>query len=119
MKSNATGRLCALLKFRARRHLTADSTTHSHAKPDRHVCAILVEVAHVKAHRTKKEKEKMTKFERFVTKGNETADKLAKAGAMLDEGFMAEVRADTFKQGREEVYVALQYAARFHCLVEE
>ena len=32
---------------------------------------ILVEVAHVKAHRTKKEKEKMTQSERFVTEGNE------------------------------------------------
>ena len=81
--------------------------------------SILVEVAHVKAHRTKKEKEKMTKFERFVTEGNEEAVKLAKAGAMLDEGFMAEVRAVTVKHGREEVYVALQYAASFHCLVEE
>ena len=30
-----------------------------------------MEVAHVKAHRTKKGKEKMTKFERFVTEGNE------------------------------------------------
>ena len=29
---------------------------------------------HVKAHRTKKEKEKMTQFERFVTEGNEKAD---------------------------------------------
>ena len=48
---------------------------------------ILVEVAHVKARRTKKEKEKMTHFERFVTEGNEKADELAKAGAMMDEGF--------------------------------
>ena len=32
---------------------------------------------------------------------------------------MAETRADTMKQEREEVYVALQYAASFHCLVEE
>ena len=55
---------------------------------------ILVEVEHVKAHRTKKEKEKMTQFERFVTEGNEKADELAKAGAMMDEGFMAEARAD-------------------------
>ena len=80
---------------------------------------ISVEVAHVKAHRTMKEKEKMTKIERFVTEGNEKADELAKAGAMLDEGFMAEVRAVTMKQEREAVYVALQYAASFHCLVEE
>ena len=61
----------------------------------------MVGVAHVKAHRTKKEKEKMTQFERFVTEGNEKADELAKAGAMLDEGFVAEVRADTMKQERE------------------
>ena len=78
-----------------------------------------MEVAHVKAHRTKKEKEKMTKIERFVTEGNEKADELAKAGAMLDEGFMTEARAETFQKEREEVYVALQYAASFHCLVEE
>ena len=62
---------------------------------------------------------KMTKIERFITEGNEKADELANAGAMLDEGLMAEVRAVTMKQEREEVYVALQYAASFHCLVEE
>ena len=48
---------------------------------------------HVKAHRTKKEKTHMSQFERFVTEGDEKADELAKAGAMLDEGFMAEARA--------------------------
>ena len=47
------------------------------------------------------------------------ADDLAKAGAMLDEGFTAEARAKTMQQEREEVYPALQYAASFHCLVEE
>ena len=63
----------------------------------------------------------MTKLERFVTEGNEKADELAKAGAMLDEGFMAEARAETVKQEREreEVYVALQYAASFRCLAEQ
>ena len=53
----------------------------------------LVEVEHVKAHRTKKGKKHMSQFERFVTEGDEKADELAKAGAMLDEGFMAESRA--------------------------
>ena len=48
---------------------------------------ILVEVEHVKAHRTKKEKVKMTQLERVVTGGNEKADEWAKAGAILDEGF--------------------------------
>ena len=47
------------------------------------------------------------------------ADELTKAGAMLDEGFMADARAVTMQQEREEVYAALQYAASFHCLVEE
>ena len=54
---------------------------------------ILVEVEHVKAHCTKKEKENMTQIEKFVTEGNEKADELAEAGAMLDEGFMAGARA--------------------------
>ena len=66
---------------------------------------------------TKKETEKMTQIERFVTEGNEKADELAEAGVMPDQGFMAEVRAVTVKQEREEVYAALQYAASFHCLV--
>ena len=38
---------------------------------------------------------------------------------MMDEGFVAEARVETMKQEREEVHVALQYAASFHCLVEE
>ena len=62
---------------------------------------------------------KMTQFERFIAEGNEKADELAKAGAMMDEASMAEVGAGTVKQEREEVYVALQYAASFHCLVEQ
>ena len=61
----------------------------------------------------------MSQFEKFVAKGNEKADELAKEDAMLDEDFMAETRAKTAQQVREEIYVALQYAASFHCLVEE
>ena len=38
---------------------------------------------------------------------------------MLDEGFMAEARAENMQQEREEVYAALQCAASFQCLVEE
>ena len=45
----------------------------------------------------------MTQFERFVTEGNENADELAKAGAIMDVGFMADVRAETIQQEREEV----------------
>ena len=39
--------------------------------------------------------------------------------ALLDDGFMAEARAKTVQLEREELYAALQYAASFHCLVEE
>ena len=53
---------------------------------------ILMEVKHVKAHRTKKEKKETSHFEKFVT-GSEKADDPAKAGAIWDEGFMAETRA--------------------------
>ena len=49
----------------------------------------------------------------------EEADELAKAGATLDEGYMAEAKAETMQQEREEVYAALRYAASFHCLVEQ
>ena len=58
-------------------------------------------------------------FEKFVTEGNEKADDLEKAGAMLDEGFMVEAKAEAMQQKRQEVYATLQYAASFHCLVEE
>ena len=71
-----------------------------------------MEVEHVKAHRTKKDKKEMSQFEQFVTDGNENADELAKVGAILDEGFMAETRAKTVQQERE-VYAALQYAGSF------
>ena len=55
-----------------------------------------------------------------VTDGNEKADELVKAGAMLDEGFVAEARAKKQSSRRGlEVYGALQDAASFHCLVEE
>ena len=57
--------------------------------------------------------------ERDVIEGNEKADELAKAGAMLDEGFMAEARAKTVQQESEVVYAASQYAVSFRCMVEE
>ena len=62
-----------------------------------------MEVEHVKAHRTEKEKKNMSQFEKFVSEGNEKADDLAKARAMLDEGYVAEAKAGTMQQEREEV----------------
>ena len=44
-----------------------------------------MEVEHVEAHLTKKEKENMSQFEKFVPEGNEKADDLVKTGAMLVE----------------------------------
>ena len=43
-----------------------------------------MEVEHVKTHRTKKDKKHVPHFEKFVAEGNEKADELAKAGAMLE-----------------------------------
>ena len=51
-----------------------------------------------------KKRKHMSQFERFVTEGSDKAGELAKAGAKLDEGFMAEARAKTMQQEREEVY---------------
>ena len=79
---------------------------------------ILVQLKHVKAHRTKRENRCRT-LRSSSLKANEKADEWAKKRAMLDEGFMAEARAKTMQQEREEVYAAVQYAASFHCLVEE
>ena len=68
---------------------------------------------------TARRKKNMSQFERFVTEGKEKADELAKAGAMLDEGFTTEASSETVQQERVEVHAALQCAASFHCLVEQ
>ena len=60
----------------------------------------------------------MSFFWKVIAEGNEKADELAKEGAMMGEGSMAQVRASAIQQGRE-VHASLQYAASFHCLVEE
>ena len=62
----------------------------------------LPEVEHDKAHRAKKERQEMTCSERFVAEGNERADQLARDGAMLDGGEMAQIRASTFQQHTEQ-----------------
>ena len=48
----------------------------------------------------------MTLFKRCVTEGHERADELAKDGAMMDGGDVAQIRASTVQQKREEVYAA-------------
>ena len=43
---------------------------------------------------------------------------MAKDGAMLDGGEMAQIRASSVQPKRKEVNAALLSAASFHCLVE-
>ena len=76
-----------------------------------HQGGVQLEVEHVKAS--------PTEGERFVTEGNERADEMARDGATLDGGEMAQMRATTVQQKGEEVHAALQYAASFHRSVEE
>ena len=38
---------------------------------------------------------------------------------MLDEGFLAEAKAEAMQQKREDMHAALQYAASFRCLEEQ
>ena len=66
---------------KARKSVSSQEELHGPAER-----GILVEVEQVKAHCTKKEKEKMTQFEKFVAEGNEKADELAKAGAVMVAG---------------------------------
>ena len=54
-----------------------------------------LDVKHVKAHRTEKEKKIMTQIQEFV-EGNETADELAKAGADVDGVQMAAAKSAHF-----------------------
>ena len=48
-----------------------------------------------------------------AAEGNEKADELAMVGAMMDGREMAQIRASTVQQKKEEVYAALQCAASF------
>ena len=61
---------------------------------------IFGEVEHVNAHRTKKDTNDVSRFEKFVAQGNQKVNELAKAGAMLDEGFMAQARAKNGPAGK-------------------
>ena len=75
-----------------------------------HQGGVQLEVEHVKAHRPQTEKQE---------EGNERADEVARDGATLDGGEMAQMRTTTVQQKGEEVHAALQYAASFHRSVEE
>ena len=78
-----------------------------------------MEGEHVKVHRSNKEMQDMSLFQKFITEGHERADEQAQEGAWLDGGDMTQVRAITIQHERDEFCAALQYADSFHCLVEE
>ena len=78
-----------------------------------------MEVEHVKAHRTEKDKKEMSHFEKFVTEGNEKADELAKEGALLDEGFMARQEQRQLSRSEKRCTQFCSVRPVFHCLVEE
>ena len=58
-----------------------------------HQEGVFLEVVHVKAHRSKKEKQQLTRFQRFVKEGDEEADELAQDG-----GEMGQIRGSTVQQ---------------------
>ena len=68
---------------------------------------ILVDVEHVRAHRSKR-RSKKCRSSKSTTEGTEKADELAKEGAMLDGGVMTQTRASAVQQKSEEVSAALQ-----------
>ena len=55
-------------------------------------------------------------FEREAKEGWRFA---ADAAGITDERASSDVRAKKMQQEREEVYAVLQYAASFHCLMEQ
>ena len=78
-----------------------------------------MDVEHVKKRAAPRRKcSKCRSSKSSSLKTNETTDELAREGAMMDGGVMAQVRASTVQQEREDVCAALQYAASLHCLVE-
>ena len=81
---------------------------------------ILVEVEHVKAHRTEKEKKEMAQFEKFVAGGNERVDEFSKGRSDVGRRIHgADKSKKRFSRKREEVYAALQYASSFHRYCQE
>ena len=79
---------------------------------------MLIEVEHVKAHRTEKETQQLSLFEKFFTEGNEKADELAKEGAMLDGGVVAQARARTGPAGKRRSVCSFAVCSQFSLLVE-
>ena len=61
----------------------------------------------------------MSLFDRFVMAGHGRADELAKDGAMLDGGELAQIRASAVQQKREWVHATWRSIVGCRCVVEE
>ena len=79
----------------------------------------LVDAEHVKASRTEEDKKEISHFEKLSQRARKRLTSWRKAGAMLDEGFMAQTRVKTVQQEREEVYRSLPVRSQQTLLLVE
>ena len=78
-----------------------------------------VKVDHFKAHRTKKEKKEMSHLRSLSLKAKRRRMTWQKQEQCWTKGLWRKQEQRLRQQEREEVYAALQYAASFHCLMDE
>ena len=77
-----------------------------------------VEVEHVKAHRTEKDKKEMSHMEKLITDGNEKGTSWQRQEQCRTKDSWRK-REQRQSSKREEVCAALQCAASFHCLIQK
>ena len=80
---------------------------------------ILVEVEHVKAHRTKKDKNDMSQFERFVAEGKRMLMSWQRQEQCWTNDLWQKREQKLCSKSEKRCMQRLQYPASFHCLVEE
>ena len=72
--------------------------TTGHVDDTGHHEGTFLEVRHATAHRSRKENQEKSLFERFVAEGNERVDELGKDRSTLDGCEMAQITASTVQQ---------------------
>ena len=77
----------------------------------------VIEVEHVKEHRTEKERQQMSPFESSSPKAMRIRMSQQREERWEEVSRRRQEQARSSR--KEKVYAALQYAASFHCLVEE
>ena len=81
---------------------------------------IVVEVEHVKAHRTKKDKREMSQFERSLSlRATRKRMSWQRQEQCWTKDLWRGSKSKDSAARKRKVFSALQYAASFHCLVEE